>query len=191
MFGSGNKSKQNLVAPRLSFVERLIDRAMEIPNVDVRLSSLVGIWSQIRELEDEYEERCNELEFLRDPIADAFRKCTSADFAVVHAFTVPDLIPDEILSFKDDPEYKALSPLLKLRLVKLRIGSHFDGLELHASEYLPSLQHVFCALEERDATDAEIAATLEREHGVRGWKSRYELNRGVIYESPSFPLKRK
>ena len=166
-----------------TFIEQLIDSALKRASPDSQLAALAVLWTQIRELEDEYSVRCRELDILRDEFADAFEICTNPDVVFVAAQST-DLFSSIDFGFRHDPEYEALPPRLQLRLAKLHVRSHLDGLERHPSEYKPQLQHAFEAVESRGLDEFETKDALRKEFGVTAWESVREMNPHVIFQIP-------
>jgi len=166
-----------------TFIQQLIDAARKQTSPDGRLASLATLWAQIRELEDEYSVQCRELDILRDDIADALEECTNPDVLFVAALST-DLFSSIDFGFRRDPAYLALPPHLQLRLAKLHVRSHLDGLERHPSEYEPSLQHAFHTCESRGLDEWATKDTLRKEFGVTVWESLREMNPHVIFEIP-------
>lgn len=172
-----------------SFVERLIDQVRAIALPDARLVSYVTLWNQLRALEQEYSEHCGELDILRDAIEDAFEEVTDPEVALASAQLL-DLFSPLDLAFRHNPEFKALPSPLKLRLTKLHLRSHLDGLERHPTEYEPNLQHAFYELEQDGLDEFEKREALQQRYGIGNWELVRAMNPHVIIE-PVLPRDRK
>jgi len=51
-------------------------------------------------------------------------------------------------------------------------------------EFRPEFQQAFYEVENRRLDDYEKSRVLEQEFGIRGWRTRREMNPDIIYEIP-------
>lgn len=164
------------------FITELFEKIRETTDPNTRLEKYIDLCERIADLEREFGAECLEVEFERDAISDTFQEATDPGVLVACSLAYGLFLDrvDEIINIRlsDLPDH------LKARLLRTHIESEIGFEKIDPIEFRPEFQQAFYEVEKRHLDDFEKSKVLEREFGIKEWRSRREMNPDIIYEIP-------
>jgi hypothetical protein len=164
------------------FITELFEKIRDTTDPNTRLEKYVDLCDRIADLEREFGCECLEVEFERDEISDTFQEATDTGvlFTCSLAYGLFQGQLDEItkIYLSDLPDH------LKARLLHTHIESELGFEKIDPMEFRPEFQQAFYEVENRRLDDFEKSRVLKQEFGIRGWRTRREMNPDIIYEIP-------
>jgi hypothetical protein len=164
------------------FITELFEKIRETKDPNKRLEKYIDLCERIEDMELVFGCECLEIEFERDEISDTFQDATDPGvlFSCSLAYGLFRNRVEEIskIYLGDLPDH------LKARLLRTHIESELGFEKIDPIEFRPDFQQAFYEVESRRLDEFEKSRVLEEEFGIKGWRSRREMNPDIIYEIP-------
>ena len=162
------------------FIGEVFRKLRTINDPNEKLEKLVDFYERVRDLELEYDVECYELSFEEDEIRDAFLDATNPKTMFISALKYENLLgnSNELIELHSTE----LPDHLKARLLRTYIISVLDQELVDPIELEATNQHAFYEVEKLNLSILEKDRVLKEKYGIIGWRSRMEMNPGIIYD---------